>query len=28
LNSSAIGAVAAYQYPQTRTFTVTLQTRF
>jgi TonB-linked SusC/RagA family outer membrane protein len=28
LNSSAFGAVAAYDYPQTRTFTFTIQTRF
>ncbi len=28
LNSGAVGSTAAYQYPQTRTFTLTLQTRF
>lgn len=28
LGSSAFGGVAAYQYPQTRSFTLTLQTRF
>lgn len=28
LNSGGFGGVAAYQYPQTRTFTFTIQTRF
>jgi len=28
LNSSGFGGVAAFQYPQTRTFTFTIQTRF
>ncbi len=28
LNSSGFGGVAGYQYPQTRTFTFTIQTRF
>jgi hypothetical protein len=28
LNSGAVGAVASYQYPQIRTFTATIATRF